>query len=115
MEQRHIRTVIEASQVLPFKSLTETEAIELLASPPAVFGDRSVCRLDMGRLTIGSDKTLADTDPLDMGTLCRKACRIRAGRPCRSGVVVRSRLLRRVVARFVAQPARERRPPGLPK
>ena len=72
MEQVHIRRVMETSQPALSKSLTDTEAIELWLRRQRCSATRSVYRRDMGRLTTCSDKTLAETDPLDLELFAEK-------------------------------------------
>ncbi len=74
MPERYIRGVMEtsSSQVVTCQSLTDREAIELWLRRQRCLATRSVYRRDIGRLTTGSDKTLADTDPLDLELFAEK-------------------------------------------
>jgi len=73
MEQVHIRSVMDTStQVIMCQSLTDKEAIELWLRRQRCSATRSVYRRDMGRLTTTSDKTLAETDPLDLELFAEK-------------------------------------------
>ena len=63
---------METSQPVLSKSLTDKEAIELWLRRQRCSATRSVYRRDMGRLTTGSDKTLAETDPLDLELFAEK-------------------------------------------
>ena len=66
MAQRYIRTVMETSQPLVAKSLSDPEVAELWLRRQRSPATRSVYRRDVGRLTTWSDKTLTETDPLDL-------------------------------------------------
>lgn len=66
MPERYIRTVMETSQPLGTKGLSDSEVVELWVRRQRSTATRSVYRRDMGRLTTWADKTLPDTDPLDL-------------------------------------------------
>ena len=63
---------METSQPALSKSLTDTEAIELWLRRQRCAATRSVYRRDMDRLTTTSDKTLLETDPLDLELFAEK-------------------------------------------
>ena len=67
MPQRYIRTVMETIRQTPgSKGLSDCEVIELWLRRQQSPATRSVYRRDVSRLTTWSDKTLAETDPLDL-------------------------------------------------
>ena len=67
MRERYIRTVMETSrQPLRSKGLSDSEVVELWLRRQRSPATRSVYLRDVGRLTTWSDKTLAETDPLDL-------------------------------------------------
>jgi site-specific recombinase XerD len=66
MPQRYIRTVMETSQPTGSKGLTDAAVIELWLRRQRSSLTRSVYRRDMARLGTWSDKTLSETDPLDL-------------------------------------------------
>jgi site-specific recombinase XerD len=57
---------METSNPLVSYGLIDFEAVELWLRRPCSSAIRSVYRRDMARLTTWSDKTLAETDPLDL-------------------------------------------------
>jgi integrase/recombinase XerD len=60
------RCVIETSKPLVFNRLSDSEVAELCLRRQRSSATRSVYRRDMARLGAWSDKTLAQTDPLDL-------------------------------------------------
>ena len=66
MPQRYIRVVMETSKPIGSKGLSDHEVVELWLRRQRSPLTRSVYRRDVGRLTTWSDKTLAETDPLDL-------------------------------------------------
>jgi site-specific recombinase XerD len=67
MRERYIRSVMETiTQPIGSKGLSDTEIIDLWLRRQRSSLTRSVYQRDMGRLTTWSDKTLAETDPLDL-------------------------------------------------
>lgn len=67
MRERYIRTVMETStKPLVSKGLSDVEVIDLWLRRQRSPATRSVYRRDVGRLTTWSDKTLRETDPLDL-------------------------------------------------
>jgi integrase/recombinase XerD len=66
MRERYIRTVMETSKPPVPKGLSDFEVVELWLRRQRSPATRSVYRRDVGRLTTWSDKTLLETDPLDL-------------------------------------------------
>ena len=66
MPQRYIRTVMETIEPRVSTRMDDAEVIELWLRRQRSPATRSVYRRDVGRLTTWSDKTLAETDPLDL-------------------------------------------------
>ena len=66
MAQRYISTVMETSKPFVSKGLNDVEVVELWLRRQRCQATRNVYRRDMSRLGTWSDKTLVETDPLDL-------------------------------------------------
>jgi len=66
MAERYIITVMETSQPIVSKRLSDSKMIDFWLSRQRSPATRSVYKRDMARLGAWSDKTLAETDPFDL-------------------------------------------------